>query len=205
MFWCFNVFMRKVYKIKKSIAKKNYLSIQSNCGFTLMEVLVATSLFALVSLASLSIYISTLKASQKSTAFTRIQQEMQIINQVLVKKIRTSRLNYDYTGYAQPLINPETELALVDEDGNTFVFKKITNSLAVSVNGGADKIIPSTNVKIDDLKFYINPTTNPFSLDTPPTSQPYVTILISVSSRKGAQAADLVVQQTVPQRAALVE
>ncbi|MBU4360305.1 prepilin-type N-terminal cleavage/methylation domain-containing protein [Patescibacteria group bacterium] len=182
---------------------RNY---NNNLGFTLMEVLVATSIFAIISLASLSIYTAILTSGQKTTALTRIQSETQFIMQVLAKKVRTSRVDYNY--YETHPINNTTgnnDLVLIDNVGDEFIFSldEINSTIKVSVNDGAEKIIPSANVNIDDLKFYINPTNNPYSLDAPPSSQPYVTIVMTVSSSKGRQSASLTVQQTVPQRSAL--
>jgi len=157
-----------------------------------MELLVATSIFVIIALASLSIYVATLRASQKSLALTRVQQEAQLIMQVLAKKIRTSHVNYDYSGYVKPIINPEDELALTDLAGDTYVFKKTGASAAVSVNGAADKNISADNVIVTDLKFFINPTANPFIT--------YVTVILTLSSIKASQSATLTIQQTVPQR-----
>ncbi len=177
-------------------------------GFTLMEVLVSTSIFVLVTLASLSIFSATLKASQETTALTRIQQETQFIMEVLAKKIRTSRVDYDY--YKTNPINNTTgdnDLVLVDLQTDKYVFSldKVNKKITVDVNDTGAKPIPTTSVDIDDLKFYINPTSNPFRLDEPPPSQPYVTVVMTVSSKKGRQTASLTVQQTIPQRSGLVE
>ncbi len=175
--------------------------INNEQGFSLMELLVATSIFVIIALASLSIYSATLRASQKSLALTRVQQEAQLIMQVLAKKIRTSHVNYDYSGYTKPLVNPEDKLALTDLTGDTYVFKKIDNYVAVSVNGSADKNISAANVSITDLKFYINPITNPFiTLDEPPSSVPYVTIVLTLLSTKAQQSSTLTIQETLPQR-----
>ena len=181
------------------MGKKKIINNQQ--GFSLMELLVATSIFVIIALASLSIYVATLRASQKSLALTRVQQEAQLIMQVLAKKIRTSHVNYDYSGYVKPIINPEDELALTDLAGDTYVFKKTGASAAVSVNGAADKNISADNVIVTDLKFFINPTANPFvTLDEPPNSTPYVTVILTLSSIKASQSATLTIQQTVPQR-----
>ncbi len=171
-------------------------------GFTLMEVLVSMSIFVIVSLASLSIYAATLKASQRTTALTRVQQEAQLIMSVLAKKIRTSRVDYSYYPGGE-VSNPAAALALTDASNDNYVFSfdSGNSTLTVSANGGEAKAIPATYVQITDLKFYINPTTNPFiSLDEPPSSQPYVTLVMTVSSKKGAQTANLTLQQSVPQR-----
>lgn len=176
---------------------------RKNAGFTLMEVLIATSVFVLVALASLSIYVATLKASQKTIALTRIQQESQLIMGVLAKKIRTSRVNYNYY-VGGPSASGEDELAVTDLAGDEYVFALDTdnNSLSVEVNdSGNPQDIPAENVSIDDVAFFINPTDDPFiTLDAPPSSQPYVTIVMTISSSKGKYSASLTIQQTVPQR-----
>jgi len=178
--------------------------IKNQKGFSLMEVLVSTSIFVIISLASMSIYIAVLRASQETKAMTRIQQESQLIIETLTKKIKTSRVDYDYVGYVGGIdnINGEIELALIDSLDDEYVFTATDNSLTIAVNGGEGISIPASNVNIESLKFFINPTTNPFSLDAPPSSQPYVTLVMEISSSKGTQQANLIVQQTVPQRSA---
>jgi prepilin-type N-terminal cleavage/methylation domain-containing protein len=172
-------------------------------GFTLVEMLISTSVFVLVALASLSIYSETLRASQETLSLTRIQQEAQLLMQVMAKKVRTSRVDYDY--YSGIDADGDNDLALVDTLGDEYIFKKDTNTLLVSVNGGDDVYIPADHVSIDSFKVYINPTTNPYSLDEPPASQPYVTIVMEISASKGRQENSLTVQQTIPQRSGLVE
>jgi prepilin-type N-terminal cleavage/methylation domain-containing protein len=172
-------------------------------GFTLMEMVVSVGIFSIVSVASLSIYISMLRVSQNTTALTRIQQESQLIMQVLSKKIRTSRVDYDYYGTVNP--SGETDLVLVDSLGDTYTFALSGKTLTVAVNAGDAKEIPADNVDIDDLVFFINPLTNPYSLDEPPSSQPYVTVVMEISSIKGKGSASLNIQQTIPQRSPLVE
>ncbi|HPI66965.1 MAG TPA: prepilin-type N-terminal cleavage/methylation domain-containing protein [bacterium] len=176
--------------------------IKSKAGFSLMEMLIATSIFVIVSMASLAIYSATVRAGRQTTALTRVQQDTQLIMQVLAKKIRGSAVNYEYANYAPAVVNPEEELALIDEFGDEYVFKKSGSSLSVSINGGLEKTINAEAVLIDDLKFFINPVTDPFgSLSDPPISQPYVTISLTISSSKGGENASLTVQETVPQRA----
>ncbi|HPA25164.1 MAG TPA: prepilin-type N-terminal cleavage/methylation domain-containing protein [bacterium] len=171
----------------------------NNDGFTLVELLVSTSIFVIVALASLSIYAQTLKVSRKTLALTKVQTEAQFVMQVLAKKIRTSHLNYAY--YAQPVVNPKLELALTDLLGDDYLFKIATGVLTVKVNNGEEKIIPADNIVINDLKFFINPTSNPFTtLDIPPTSHPYITVVMDVSASKAGQTANLIIQQTIPQR-----
>ncbi len=178
-----------------------------NKGFTLMEMLIAISIFVIFVVASLSIYSATLRASQETRALTSVQKEAQFMMQVMAKRIRTSHIMYDYSGYSPSISNPTTILALEDFNGDEYYFKQVNSSIAVAINptnpleDGEYNLIPAENVSVESLEFFINPTTNPFvSLDVPPVSQPYVTIVMNITSSKAGQDAQLRVQQTVPQR-----
>jgi len=178
-------------------------------GFTLIEIIVSLSIFTLSTLAIMSVYMATLKAGRKTTTLTRVQRESQLIMEVLAKKIRTSRVDYTYaydTYDEAGIVGDEPELALTDLTDTNYVFKfdSINNSMTISVDGGVDKIIPMTDVNITDLKFYINPTTNPWSLDAPPPSEPYVMMVMNISSTRGEFTENLTVQQTIPQRSGVV-
>lgn len=172
-----------------------------------MEVVVATGIFGVVTLASLSIYMAALRTSQETLALTRVQREAQFIMEVLAKKIRTSQVNYDYSGYNGTVVNPTDNLALIDSVGDDFLFSlnAETNSIQVTVNEGTAREIPAANVAVNNLEFFINPTSNPFvSLDNPPTSHPYVTVVMEVHSTQADQEASLIIQQTIPQRSGLI-
>jgi len=189
--------MRENSKLQSNSTKR------TRDGFTLMELIISMGIFVIVALAALSIYIALLRVGQRTTALTRVQQEAQFVMSLIAKKIRTSRVDYSYSAYqgGTDLINGETELALIDLLDDEYVFKLSGDSITISINNGIERNVPATNISIVDLKFYINPSTNPFvSLEEPPSSQPYVTLVMEVSSSKGAQTASLIIQQTIPQR-----
>ncbi len=178
-------------------------------GFTLMEVLVSASVFVIIVIAALSVYSSVLKANQKTIALTRVQREIQFTIQVLSKKIRTSVVKYSYYDgvSGEPGDAGEvTILVLTDAVGDDYYFKQINGGLGVAVNAtspeedGEYMEIPAENVTIENLSFYINPTSQPFSLDAPPSSQPYVMLVLEVTSSQALQTASLNIQQVVPQR-----
>lgn len=177
-----------------------------------MEVMVAMSIFIIVALASLTIYAAILRASQRTTAYTRIQQEAQLIMEVLAKKIRTSRLNYEYyatkngipfkTGetYNEVVLANESELALTDLAGVDYLFSLADQALTIKQGTGEPVQILSSLVSIDSLAFFIEPKRFPFDINLPPETQPRVTLVVTFSSTKGTQTASFTVQQTVPQR-----
>ena len=201
-----------------NINKKNNI-LKKQRGFTLMEVLVSMSIFVIVMLASFTIYAAILKASQRTTAYTRIQQEAQLIMEVLAKKIRTTRVDYQYYADKYDINlkdgniynevigeNGEKELALIDSSDIDYLFATSTDALVISSKAagetdyGTPVAIPSQLVKIDSIKFFIQPLSYPFDINTPPVTQPRVTMVITFRSTKGAQTASFTVEQTVPQR-----
>ncbi|HOY56351.1 MAG TPA: prepilin-type N-terminal cleavage/methylation domain-containing protein [bacterium] len=169
-------------------------------GFTLMEILVAMSIFVMVALVSLSIHSFILRASQKTIAYNRAQQDVQMIMESLAKKIRTSRV--DYAAYAGGVINSggENNLHLIDLADNTHSFFVENQELKVQYGSAPAQTIPSDLIKIINLKFYIQPLSYPFDINEPPVTQPRVTIVMQVEATKGGQKAGFTIQQTVPQR-----
>ena len=173
---------------------------QKQCGFTLMEVLVSMSIFAIFTLAILSIHSVVLNASQNTLAENRVQQESQFIMDVLAKKIRTSRVDYYYYDENGNIAdNPQTELALTDLAGVDYIFSLVDGSLMISVDGDEPQPIPAENTQIESINFYIYPTTFPFSLDSPPETQPRVTVVMTASAEKGKGSSNITLQQTMPQ------
>ena len=69
----------------------------------------------------------------------------------------------------------------------------------VSVGGGTVQPIPAENTQIESVNFYIYPTNFPFSLDSPPETQPRVTVVMTAGSEKGKGASTITLQQTMPQ------
>ncbi|MFH1456850.1 MAG: prepilin-type N-terminal cleavage/methylation domain-containing protein [Patescibacteria group bacterium] len=183
----------------KKIIKKKYT------GFTLMEVLVSMSIFVVFTLAILGINGNVLHSSQKTLAANKIQQEAQLIMQSLAKKIRTSRVNYNYAEYLDGINDSEQELALIDLSGTEYIFFldddsiKIKNKQEGASEYTSPKAIPTSQVLVTGLNFIIEPKTFPFSIDEPPLTQPRVTMVIKFSSSHGNQTSNVTVQQTVPQ------
>jgi len=172
-------------------------------GFTLMETLIAISVFIVISTVSLSIYMATLRASQRTKAMTRVQSEAQLIMSVLAKKVRNSEVKYSH--YGELSVNvPVEELALVDEYGTEYVFAYDQDNSRLTVNSIP---IPTSRVEVTNVKYYISPATDPETLITSfeqgavdNLPLPYVTLVMTVSSTVAGETSSLVVQQTIPQR-----
>src|SRR5258708_416913 len=63
-------------------------------GFTLMEIIVATSIFALAFSCILTLFNYTLKINRKSEALRQASQGMRNFMEFLVKEVRNGQINY---------------------------------------------------------------------------------------------------------------
>jgi len=171
-------------------------------GFTLTEMLVSVSIFLIFTTISLGIYTSTVRAEKKVLSLARVQQEAQFVMEFLAKMIRTSEIDYAaYPGGTIP--SPTTQFILRNASGDQYVFNYVpaTKAVTVSVNAQPARQISSTLISITDLNYYITPATTPYpGGGQPPVGQPRATIVMRFSSTALYQPAQMLVQQTVPQR-----
>jgi hypothetical protein len=136
-----------------------------------------------------------------------------LVMEVIAKKIRSSKIDYNYYGGTVDSANGEDTLALLDNRGEPTIFRFRADSTAQTIevctelcgsqsspNNGNFVAIPARDVLITDLKFFITPATNPFSLDHAPDKYPSVTIVINLQNTIIGQTRNLVLEQTIPQR-----
>jgi len=181
-------------------------SNKNKAGFTLLEMVIAIGIFVIFFILVLGIYSYSLRAEQSSTQLSKLQKEAQLIMEILTKKIRTSKVYYDYYGGDIPVIDDYVEtLALIDKNNDITVFALKDSSIAVCsygscVNDEDFSVIPAQSVTVSSLRFFISPTDNPFSMDAPPTAYPKITIVIDLRHTQGDDERNLLIQETVPQR-----
>jgi len=179
---------------------------KNNCGFTLLEMTIALGVFIILFTLTLGIYSQSLKAEQRTIQMSKLQKESQLIMEVIAKRIRSSKINYDYYGGTVNVSDGESQLALLDKSGYQTVFRFSGGSIEVCIEDcqtvGVFTSIPSADVSIASLVFFITPASNPFSLNAPPTEFPKVTMAMNLQNISGANTRNLFVQQTIPQRLA---
>lgn len=196
----------------------NKINHQSQTGFTLLEMTVALSVFLILFTLTLGVYSNTLKAERNAVQISKLQKEAQLVMELIAKKIRTNKVNYDFYEYANGQVRPleadgETLLALMDETNTyptIFRFNSTDNSIEVcTANCGTDDLhlstnnfvaIPAADVIINSLTFYINPDENPFNNPTSEPAYPKVTIVAELTHTYAGATKNLIIQQTVPQR-----
>ena len=174
----------------------------------MLELLVAMGVFMVLGTLALGIYTYTLKAESRAVQTAAIQSEAQLIMEVITKRVRSARVDYQwYDSYDSPgiLDTPETKLALRDKNNNLIVFKLLNQSInaCVTSNCAVDTdfaAISTASMPVTDLRFFIYPDANPFSMNEPPTESPRVTIVLELSYTVGVRTSKLTIEQTVPQR-----
>lgn len=189
-------------KIKYTLRK---FSLQ-NSGFTLLEMVIALGVFIILFSLALGIYSYSIKAEQRTIQVSKLQKEAQLIMEIMTKQIRRCKIDYEYYGGSVDTLNGESELALLDRNNNPVVFSFNSTDQTIEVctedcsGSGIFTPIPSQDIFINSLNFFISPATNPFSLSAPPSELPTVTIVMDLINTRAGSTQNLLVQQTIPQR-----
>lgn len=82
----------------RNIQQKNHKNIRSNAGFTLMEITVASMIFAIVVVSLLSLFNYVLKINRRTEALRQASQGMRNFTEYLVKEIRNGSIDYYVSG-----------------------------------------------------------------------------------------------------------
>lgn len=177
-------------------------------GFTLMEIIVATTLFAIVMTMSMVLFTYTLKINRRVQALREAVQGSRNFVEGLVRDIRNGTV--DYSGTIDPTNCPGTYnsaggtyLAIVTLAGDKECFYYPQNQsnpqLYVNKNGVVEQFYGDSGFKLINVMFYVRPATNPFTQVSGffPGIQPSVTMVLGFSTQLSpAEAPFLIPYQT---------
>jgi prepilin-type N-terminal cleavage/methylation domain-containing protein len=163
-------------------------------GFTLMEIMVSTLIFVVLSLAVMSLFNYTLKINRKTDALRQASQSLRGFVENLVKEVHNGQIDYGVeSGKVLARINAscpvappgtvganydgnnvyslaETKLGLIDTDGNRVCIYLSSDGKDIMMQkeniSPAEKMNPENFiVQPNGLKFYIRPLSDPYSHD----------------------------------------
>jgi len=167
-------------------------------GFTLVEMMVVLAIFSVATVVIIDIFMMAGKAQRRTLAIEKIQSDARYSMEAMSKEIKMDMIDYGWAGYAAGVTLPEDELALLDADNNSIIFKKSADNcpagtakcLTVSIDGGVTwASITSKGNNVEDLKFYIDPAVDPFLMNAGNTydsdNQPRVTIILATKGIGG--------------------
>lgn len=137
------------------------VSLPGSRGFTLVELLVSVSLFAVIMLISMGSILSVFEANKKSQTLRAVMDNLNFTLEAMTRTIRFGT-NYHCDITQGTLTSPRDcaagadSFSVLDSTGaNQVTYKLSGTRIARSINGGADYYLTSSDVTIQSLKFYV--------------------------------------------------
>ncbi len=161
-------------------------------GFTLIEAIVATALFAITVSSIVGIYVSTLKINRRTDTIRTATETARFLSEFLSKEVRNGQIDY-YGPWQSPcsgtLSAVASKLAIVNTDGDHECFYLGDSNGAYNTagpnlwlikNSNPAAKVNGSNVAIPAFNVYLSPTINPYASGS--SVEPSVSILGTVKA-----------------------
>lgn len=157
-------------------------------GFTLIEAIIATSVFAFVVSSILGVYVSTIQLDRKTRAQRAVAQNARFIMEFLAKEVRNGTINYaSFTG---GIVSGTADLYL-ENQANIIEHLSLSGTDLVLNKNGTNTNMNSSGVKVTNLKYYIQPVGDPYTFAKTYNEQPRVTVVMELTSNYGTRLNDI--------------
>lgn len=127
-------------------------------GFTLIEIMVASSIFIIVMFIAVGAILSLVNGNRKAQALSSVVSNLNVSLDSMVREIRTGS-NYSFPG------NPKSTIQFTNADGNTTRYSLSESSIEKLVTNGSITLetgaITAPDVIITSMIFTAAPTTQP--------------------------------------------
>lgn len=166
--------------------------LQNRKGFTYIELIIVIAIFSIITVIIGTTFILFTRAQTNTSVREKLIADGRYIMETITRNIRLNRINFD--AYTAPIQNPTSYLSLLDAEDNQISFDVIQGDCFDGIEnclfyeqilGGG--LLSGEDVNIDYLKFYIQPTLNPFVVGDGgnylSNQQPQVTVLLGISSK----------------------
>ncbi len=156
-------------------------------GFTLLESVVATAVFAVAMVSIIGVYLSIQRINQVNASLQALQQNGRFVSEFITKIIRNGRIDYDSYSclifpdtVCQPYV---TNLYLLDQDNiNTRIYKPVGQNLILVQTPGGSSRLTGNEVHITNFRAYIWPPRDPYGFLPLDREQPTVTVFFELES-----------------------
>lgn len=165
-------------------------------GFTAIEAIVATAIFAVVLSGIIGSFAAVMRINSKSRSIRAVEQNARFISELLTREIRNGVVNYGASGYngTIPSAGRVSTLYLINRNGEAESISLESNAMRFTKAGNATNLSGS-DVRISRLEFFIQPISA--------GDQALITFSYQINSNIGTQAQDqasLIVQSSVAAR-----
>ena len=167
---------------------------KSQSGFTLIEAVVAASVFVFVVSAVIGVYISTLRLDSRTRAQRAILDNSRFIMDFLSKEVRNGHIDYNAAACGG-VVTSDTDLCLVNQDNEAEHFYLTGNNLAVAKTAGTANL-NSSNVLVTNVRFLVAPTSDPLVAGSPTNEQPHVTVILDMKTTSDRDPVPIHLQST---------
>lgn len=162
--------------------------MKSQKGFTLIEAVVSSAVFAFVVVSMLGVYTSTLRLDSRTRADRAVQENTRFIMEYLARLIRNGSVNYasypggnaNNTATNLWVLNQANELEHIYLEGTDL---KLEKSAITNLN--------SSGVKVTGLQFLASPSLNPLTSAKLANRQPSITVILELTSNYGEKIGDI--------------
>jgi prepilin-type N-terminal cleavage/methylation domain-containing protein len=190
-------------------------------GFTLVEMIVATAVFATASLIITDLFLISNRAQRRAESSQAIQSDARVLLANITERVRSGEI--DYAAYVGPIPKPADMLAIIDERGRSVVIRGSdtvfantvcpselsTPCLEISEDGGLTyQPMTSERIRLVGMQFYIDPPESPLEQDAGGfvyDIQPRVTFVLGLqgTTANAAELGTTFIQTTVSSRVLL--
>ncbi|MFA5076461.1 MAG: type II secretion system protein [Patescibacteria group bacterium] len=188
--------------------------LKSQQGLTLIEILVAISLFSLILLVVIDIFSMSQRSERRILTEQKVLAEGQLIMAKITQQVRTRLIEYS-PSWPTGIINHE--LHLTDDLNSQIYFRQgdsadlgsgcpagVVHCVEVSFDGGASwESLTSDSLEVSKLIFYVYPLEDPFEMSEEGYAsniQPRVTIYLELNSTLPDAPDSLFLQTTASSR-----
>jgi len=147
---------------KRETALSSFFSLPSTLnpepfsrGFTLIEMIVSVSIFTVVMFVAVGALLAITDANRKANAIRTTMDNLNFAVGSMARDIRTGT-EYGCSGVGN-CSSGGSLLEFLDQTGATvrYWYDESTHSIKVSKNGGISQSITSSEIRIEDLTFYV--------------------------------------------------
>jgi len=153
-------------------------------AFTLIEILVAVSIFIVVITVALTLFVSGINGQRKVIALQDVQDNAKFLMGFIIKEVRMSKINY---------ISPSI-LNITRPNGESVIYT-FNNS-----EGTIERVDSSTNGQINSNDVLVYGNFYGLGIGSNDNQQVRVTIVMDVQKNIGKTDASIKIQTTVSQR-----